>query len=139
MRRNKKGFTVAELLVVIVIISLLAAFVVPKIYTGMAGKKQDIARSKMAIIENAIGMFYIDCERFPTDDEGLEALLSPPADVEEKWSKPYLKKSDLLDPWGNPYAYFEQGEQNIGSYDLTSYGADGQPGGEGNNADIYND
>ena len=75
----------------------------------------------------------------PDDSEGLEALLIPPADVEEKWNGPYLKRSDLLDPWKNPYIYLAEGEYNVGSFDLISFGADGMEGGEGENADIVND
>lgn len=139
MNRRRKGFTIVELLVVILIISMLGAFVVPRMFKGLGKAKQDIARSKMNILENALGRFYIDCGRYPTGSEGLEALLAPPTDVQEKWGGPYLKQSDLLDPWENPYEYMQQGEHNVGSFDLVSYGADGRRGGEGENADIYND
>jgi general secretion pathway protein G len=139
MRRNEKGFTFIEIMVVIILIGLLATLVAPKIFKGMGKAKHDIARSKMAIIESAISQFHMDCGRIPYDTEGLEALVVAPEDVAEKWNGPYLKKSEMLDPWGNPYIYVEQGEQNVGSFDIVSLGADGQPGGEGENADIYND
>lgn len=105
------------------------------------GTKRDIARAKMAIIEAAIERFAIDCGRYPDESEGLEALLVPPADLEEegKWRGPYLKASQLLDPWKNPVVYNAEGEINPGSYDLVSLGADGQEGGEGDNEDVYND
>ena len=70
---------------------------------------------------------------------GLEELLTPPADLEEKWNGPYLKQSELYDPWENPYIYVEEGERNMGSFDLISYGADGVDGGEGDDEDVYND
>ena len=139
MNRKCKGFTLVELLVVIAIISLLAVFVAPRMFKGLGKAKSDIAKSKMAIVENALGRFYFDCGRMPSQDEGLDALLTAPADLEEKWAGPYLKRSELLDPWDNPYLYVEEGTINAGSYDLISYGADGQDGGEGDNEDIYND
>ena len=139
MRRNEKGFTFIEIMVVIILIGLLATLVAPKIFKGMGKAKQNIARSKMAIIESAISQFHMDCGRIPYDTEGLEALLVAPEDVADKWNGPYVKKSELLDPWGNPYIYVEHGEHNVGSFDLVSLGADGQPGGDGDNADIYND
>jgi len=142
MKKNKqkeKAFTIVELLVVVLIISMLAAFVVPRMLKKGRGARKDIAKAKMAIIESALGMFSSDCGRYPDDSEGLEALLVAPKDFEGKWNGPYLKKSDLLDPWGNPYIYVEEGEINPGSFDLISYGADGQAGGDGDNEDIYND
>ena len=138
-RRNRDGFTIIEILVVVLIISLLAVFVVPKVFSGLGKAKRDIARSKMAILESGLGKFYLDCGRFPDDSEGLEALVEAPSDLEEKWSGPYLKKSEILDPWGNAYEYWEEGEVNVGSYDLVSYGADGASGGEAESEDIYNE
>ncbi|MCJ7777703.1 MAG: type II secretion system major pseudopilin GspG [Sedimentisphaerales bacterium] len=138
-KRKTQAFTLVELLVVILIISMLAAFVAPRMFKGLGRAKVDIARAKMAIIEGALGQFYIDCGRYPDDSEGLEVLLVPAADIEEKWNGPYLKRSDLLDPWNNPYIYLAEGEYNVGSFDLISLGADGMEGGEGENADIVND
>ncbi len=139
MRRQRKGFTIIELLAVAMIIALLAVFVVPRAFRGLGKAKQDIAKGKMAIIEQALGRFQYDCGRLPTDSEGLEALISPPQDVEDQWQGPYLKRSELLDPWDNPYEYIEQGTINVGSYDLISFGADGIEGGDSENADILND
>jgi general secretion pathway protein G len=138
-KRNKKGFTIVELLVVVLIIGLLAAFVVPRVFKGLGKTKRDIARSKMAKIEASIEQFRLDCGRLPDESEGLEALIEPPADLEEQWSGPYVKKSMLLDPWKNPYVFMPEGIVNINSYDLISYGADGAEGGEGDNEDIYNE
>ena len=138
-KRKEKAFTLVELLVVILIISLIATIIAPRIFKGLGKAKADIAKAKMATIENQLGIFNIDCGRYPDDSEGLEALVVAPADVEENWKGPYLKRSELLDPWGNPYEYQAEGERNPGSFDLISYGADGQDSGEGDNADIYND
>ena len=139
MRRKEKGFTIVELLVVITIISLLAVFIAPKMLEVLGKAKMDIAKAQMANIETAIGRFSIDCGRFPDDSEGLDVLITPPAELEEKWRGPYLKRSKLLDPWENSYIYVAEGEINPGSFDLVCYGADGQEGGEGDDEDIYND
>lgn len=139
MKRKRRGFTLVELLVVILIISMLAAFVAPRMFKGLGKAKRDIARAKMAIIEGALGQFYVDCGRYPDDSEGLEVLLVAPADLEEKWNGAYLKQSELLDPWDNPYIYVAEGEVNPGSFDLISLGADGMEGGEDDNEDIVND
>jgi general secretion pathway protein G len=138
--RNRKGFTLVELLVVVLIISMLAAFVAPKMFSGIGETKGKLTRAKMAIIENAMARFYIDCGRYPDDSEGLEVLIVPPADMEEgKWNGPYLKASDLVDLWDNPYIYVAEGELNVGSFDLISLGQDGVEGGEGDNSDIVNE
>ena len=139
MKNASKGFTVIELLVVILLISMLVVFVVPKMLKQVPEAKRKIAKAKMANIEVAIGKFYLDCGRYPDDTEGLEVLIEAPADLEEKWKGTYLKRSELFDPWDNPYEYRAEGEINLGSFDLISYGADGQYGGEGDDADIYND
>jgi general secretion pathway protein G len=139
MKRNKKGFTLIELLAVVMIIALLAAFVVPRAFKGLGKAKSQIAKGKIAILEGALARFEYSCGRLPADTEGLGALLIAPADVQERWEGPYIKNSDLNDPWNNPFLYMQQGQINVGGYDVFSYGADGQPGGEGDNADIYND
>jgi general secretion pathway protein G len=138
--RKRKAFTLVELLVVVIIITMLAAFVAPRMFSGIGKTRADLSRAKMAIIENAINRFYIDCNRYPDDSEGLEVLILPPSDMEEgNWRGPYLKRSDLLDMWENPYIYVAEGEYNPGSFDLISLGADAMEGGEGDNMDIYND
>jgi general secretion pathway protein G len=139
-RRRREGFTLVELLVVVLIISMLAALLAPRMFKGLGKAKADIARAKMTIIEDSLARFQYDCGHLPDDSEGgLEALLLAPAGLEEKWNGPYLKKSQLLDPWGNPYLYIPEGQFNPGSFDVISYGADGQEGGEGENADIVNE
>jgi general secretion pathway protein G len=138
--RKRKAFTLVELLVVVLIITMLAAFVTPKFFSGIGKTKAQLTKAKMAIIENALARFYIDCGRYPDDSESLEVLVIAPADIEEgKWNGPYLKRSDLLDLWDNPYIYVAEGEYNPGSFDLISLGADLMDGGEGDNEDIVND
>jgi general secretion pathway protein G len=137
---SRKGFTLIELLVVILIISMLAGFVAPNVLKRLGKAKADLARPRMVMIENALKSFEFDCGRLPDEAEGgLEALLVAPPELEGKWNGPYLKRSQLLDPWGNPYIYVREGQFNPGSFDLISYGADGREGGEGENADIAND
>ena len=138
-RRRNKGFTIVELLVVAIILAMLAGFIVPGVFQKLSKAKTDIARSKIAVIESSLQQFAIDCGRMPTDDEGLEALLTPPPELEEKWAGKYLKDSLIIDPWDNPYQYYSDGRVNVGSYDIVSLGADGKEGGEGENADIVND
>jgi general secretion pathway protein G len=139
-KNKRKAFTLVELLVVVLIITMLAAFVAPRMFTGIGKTKADLSKAKMAIIENALSRFYIDCGRYPDDSEGLEVLVLPPSDMEEgKWRGPYLKRSDLVDLWNNPYIYVAEGEYNPGSFDLISLGADGTEGGEGDNMDIVNE
>ena len=138
-KRQRKGFTLLEVLAVAAIIALLAVFVVPRAFKGLGKAEAGMARGKMGIIESGISRFQYDCGRLPSDDVGLGELLTAPADMEEKWGGPYCKRSDLEDPWGNPFEYMSEGVINIGSYDLICFGADGTDGGEGDNADIYND
>ncbi|MHC4083989.1 MAG: type II secretion system major pseudopilin GspG [Planctomycetota bacterium] len=138
-RRKEKAFTLVELLVVIVLLALIASVYVPRMFRGMGAQRAKMARTKMANIESAILRFQLDCGRFPDDSLGLEELRTPPADLEEKWKGPYLKQSELFDPWENPYIYVEEGEINPGSFDLISYGKDKTEGGEGDDADIYNE
>ncbi|MBN2180950.1 MAG: type II secretion system major pseudopilin GspG [Sedimentisphaerales bacterium] len=136
-RKNRKAFTLVELLVVIMILALLAGVVAPKFIGQIFKAKRDIARPKMRNIESAIDMYILNTGgQFPSS---LEDLLTCPPGLEEVWAGPYLKPKALLDPWDNPYVYVPNGTVNPGSYDLISYGADGAQGGEGDNADIYND
>jgi general secretion pathway protein G len=138
--RRRNGFTLVELLVVVLIISMLAALLAPRMFKGLGKAKAEIARAKMTIVEDSLARFQYDCGHLPDESEGgLDALLLAPAGLEEKWNGPYLKKSQLLDPWGKPYMYVPEGLVNVGSFDVISYGADGQEGGEGEDADIIND
>ncbi|MHC4949626.1 MAG: type II secretion system major pseudopilin GspG [Planctomycetota bacterium] len=138
-KKQQKGFTLLEILAVAAIVALMAVFVVPNVFKKLGKAKANIARASMGILERGIEDFRYDCGRLPTQDEGLNALLEAPADLEEKWSGPYCKRSQLEDPWGNPFEYVAEGMINLGNYDLICFGADGVEGGEGDNVDIYND
>jgi len=139
MRRNRgtrSGFTLIELLLVLVILAVLAAVVVPK-FTGQSERARETrAGTDITTIEGALDRFEQDAGRYPTNDEGLDALVNRPGNVKD-WNGPYIKMIPK-DPWGNPYQYVFPGENNTADYDLSSLGADGQPGGTGNNADITN-
>ena len=129
------GFTLLELLVVVVIIGVLAGFVAPR-YFGQVGKSEvNVAKAQLDALEKALDQYRLDTGRYPSADLGLKALLERPAN-EPKWNGPYLRKGIPLDPWGKPYLYRIPGEKS--DFDLLSYGKDGQPGGSGENADISN-
>ena len=132
------GFTIVEVLVVILLIGLLAVFIVPPYINRAEQARRDLVRPQMAILENALAMFYRDCGRYPEQAEKVDVLVTSPQGLVGKWKGPYCKESQLLDPWGNPFVYQRPGTKNR-TYDLISYGKDGQQAGEGENADIYND
>ncbi len=134
-----RGFTIIEILVVIILISILAALIVPRYLERAEQAKRLATKASIARIEQHLGAFYTDCSRYPTPSEGLSALRSAPPGLGDKWKGPYGGESDLIDPWGNQYVYQKPGKKNPNRYDIISYGADGQPGGEGDNADITND
>jgi general secretion pathway protein G len=130
-----RGFTLLELLVVMVIIGLLAGYVAPR-YFGQIGKSEvKVARAQLDSLEKALDQYRLDTGRYPSTEIGLAALVTKPAS-ETKWSGPYLKKAVPLDPWGRAYQYKSPGDH--GDFDLISYGKDGQPGGAGEAEDIKN-
>jgi len=130
-----RGFTLLELLVVVVIIGLLAGIVAPR-YFGQVGKSEvNVARAQLDALEKALDQYRLDVGHYPSTELGLKALVERPAS-EPKWSGPYLRKDVPPDPWGRPYVYKVPGEK--GEFDLLSYGKDGQPGGTGENADLTN-
>ncbi len=132
--RSDKGFSLIELIVVLVILGLLAAVVGPRIFDKLAQSKQQIAKIQIKELEGALSLFSFDVGRFPTTSEGLEALIRNPGNL-EAWKGPYLSKNELpLDPWRKPYVYRSPGQH--GDFDLFSYGPDGVEGGEGENADV---
>jgi general secretion pathway protein G len=134
-RKPAAGFTLLELLVVVVIIGLLAGFVAPR-YFGQVGKSEvNVAKAQIDALEKALDQYRLDTGAYPNAELGLKALVERPPS-ETKWSGPYLRKSVPLDPWGKPYLYKIPGEK--GDFDLLSYGKDGQPGGSGEAADISN-
>jgi general secretion pathway protein G len=128
-----RGFTLMELLLVLVIIGLLAALVGPTIYQRIRPAKQSAARAQIENFSSALDSFYVDVERYPNAQEGIAALRQQPEGA-TNWNGPYLKKEIPKDPWGNPYVYRTPGRN--GGYEITSYGADGREGGEGENADV---
>lgn len=134
-RRLSKGFTLLELLVVMVIIGLLAAYVGPKYFSQIGKSEQSVAKAQVEAFSRALSTFRLDVGRFPTSEEGLSALVVKPASATSKWNGPYLSKSVPVDPWERPYVYRAPGA-NGSDFDLLSYGKDGQPGGEGDAADI---
>jgi general secretion pathway protein G len=134
-RTAARGFTLLELLVVVVILGMLTAIVAPR-YFGQVGKSEvNAAKAQIDALEKALDQYRLDTGRYPTTELGLKALIERPAS-EPKWNGPYLRKAVPLDPWGKPYVYRMPGER--GEFDLVSYGKDGQPGGTGENADITN-
>jgi general secretion pathway protein G len=132
--RIKNGFTLVELLVVIVIISLLAQIVAPQLFKQIDKSKWELTPVKMKEVETAINTYFLNCEEYP---KSLDDLLINPGIA--NWSGPYLKVEQLKDPWGFEFGYNPAGTINPGSYDLVSYGKDGALGGDGYNAEQYND
>lgn len=128
------GFTLLELLVVIVIIGLLAAYVGPKYFAQLGKSEVTVAKAQMEAFDKSLDTFRLDVGRYPSTEEGMAALMAAPPTAALKWNGPYLKKSLPADPWGNPYQYRSPGAK--GDYELLSLGKDGQPGGTGDNADI---
>ena len=117
---------------------MLAIFIILPYILTSPHDKRDLAKPKMAIIETNLERFFIDCSRFPTEAEGLEALLNSPPDLVNVWKGPYLKRDNLFDPWGNQYIYKTDSDPNKPDYIIISYGADGVHGGKGYNTDVYN-
>jgi general secretion pathway protein G len=134
MKRKQKGFTLIEVLIVMVILGLLAALVGPRMFGKVGKSKQNAAQAQISLIGTALDTYRLDIGNYPSTDQGLEALRVKPHDITTNWDGPYLPKDVPLDPWGNPYQYRSPGEN--GDYDLYSFGADGALGGEGENEDI---
>ncbi len=128
-----RGFTLMELLLVLVIVGLLAAVVGPTLYQRIKPAKQTAAREQIENFGTALDNFVVDMGRFPTTQEGLKALRTKPEGT-DKWNGPYLKKEIPNDPWGNPYVYRAPGRS--GGYEIVALGADGREGGDEDNADI---
>ena len=130
---HKRGFTLLELLVVMVIIGLLAAYVGPRYFAQLGKSEQGAARSQIEAFAKALDSYRLDTRDYPSTELGLSALVHKPG-IDVKWQGPYLQKAIPLDPWGRPYLYRYPGAS--GDFELMSYGKDGQPGGEADNADI---
>ena len=131
---KSSGFTLIELLVVLVILGMLAGLVGPRIMKQLGTAKSNTAKLQIEDLGAALDIFYLDNGRYPTTQEGMNALVQKPSGF-DNWNGPYLKKKNVpKDPWSNEYQYASPGEN--GEYDLYSYGADKQPGGDGKNKDI---
>lgn len=130
-----RGFTLLELLVVMVIIGLLAGYVGPRFFAQIGKSEVKTARAQIDAFEKALDQYRLDVGRYPSTEQGLQALMSAPNGV-NRWAGPYLRKAVPADPWGAAYQYRQPGEH--GEYDLFSYGTDGQPGGDGDAADVSN-
>ena len=132
-KRRENGFTLIEILVVIIIIGLLAALVGPRLFGKVSTAKLSAAKAQIELFGTALDTFRLDVGKYPTTEEGLKALREKPSGV-EGWNGPYLPKEIPLDPWKKPYIYKSPGEH--GDYDLISHGLDGTEGGEGENQDV---
>jgi general secretion pathway protein G len=131
------GFTLLEIMVVVIIIGVLAATIIPQFMGTTHDAKVSAAKADVAQLENALERFNLHMDRYPTMDEGLKVLVEAPAGEDKKWRGPYIKVL-RPDPWGNPYQYRVPGMHHPTTFDVWSRGADGQDGGEGPNADVGN-
>lgn len=133
-RKHERGFTLVELLVVLVILGLIAAFAAPQVIKYLGSAKTDSAAIQIERLSGILDLYRLEVGRYPSTDEGLQALVERPFDAED-WNGPYLKKADaLIDPWGRAYQYRQPGEH--GDFDLYSLGADGSDGGDGEDQDV---
>ena len=134
-QRRPHGFTLLELLVVLVIIGLLAGYVAPRYFSQVGRSEVKVTQAQINAFEKALDTYRLDVGRYPSTEQGLAVLVNRPQ-TEPKWNGPYLQKAVPLDPWGKAYAYKQPGERS--DFDIVSYGKDGTPGGTGENADISN-
>jgi general secretion pathway protein G len=133
LAKRENAFTLLELLVVIVIIGLLSAYVGPRYFAQLGKSERSTAKAQIESFGRALDAYRLDVGHYPSTEQGLDALNKKPSE-ETKWNGPYLQKEVPLDPWGNPYIYRSPVAQ--GEFELTSYGKDGQPGGEDSDADV---
>jgi len=134
--RDQDGFTLIELLVVLAILGMIVAFVTPQVLKYLGRAKTDSAHIQIENLSGALDLFRLDVGRYPTQAEGIQALIEHPVGI-NSWNGPYLKQKAVpLDPWSRPYLYKQPGDH--GEYDLFTLGADGVPGGNGENQDVTN-
>lgn len=133
---SRAGFTLLELLVVVAIIGLLAAFVGPRLFGNVSKSEVTTAKAQIEAFSRALESYRLDMGEFPETSQGLQVLVTRP-DESPKWNGPYLQKEVPLDPWGHAYVYKHPGSQNR-DYDIVSYGQDGKQGGSGDDADLRN-
>jgi general secretion pathway protein G len=136
-RNGRRGFTLVEIMVVLVVIGIIAAAIIPQFIGTTQDAKISTAKANVSELESAVERFYVHLDRYPSSEEGLKVLVEAPSGEEQKWRGPYIK---ILrnDPWGNPYQYRSPGTHHASTFDVWSRGADGADGGEGQNADIGN-
>lgn len=136
-RDRRTAFTLIEVLVVIAVIAILAAIVAPNLFRNVGDARSAAAKTQIALFGTALDAYRLDNGGYPTTAQGLQALRERPTiDPPANWRAPYLQKAVPQDPWGRPYRYTSPGQHNPEGYDLVSYGADGRPGGDGENADV---
>ncbi|MDH4567134.1 type II secretion system protein GspG [Pseudomonas sp. BN414] len=133
LRRPEQGFTLLELLVVLVVLGLLAGIVAPKYFNQLGKSETKVARAQIEGLVKALDIYRLEVGHYPSTEQGLTALVSAPSD-EPRWGGPYLQKEVPQDPWGRAYVYRAPGEN--GDFDLLTMGKDGQPGGDGENAEV---
>ena len=135
---ERRGFTLIELLVVIVVITILAGLVGPMVFRNVGDAKVTAAKAQLELFGLALDQYRLDNDYYPSTTQGLEALRNAPTGgpSARNWRGPYLKKSIPMDPWGHPYIYKSPGDKNPNGYDLLTYGRDGKPGGDGEDADL---
>jgi len=137
-RRRRRGFTLIELIVVIIVLGLLAGLVAPQIFGRVSEAKSATARTQIELLSAALDSYRLDNGSYPTTEQGLAALRDKPTSgtAPASWRGPYLRKDIPLDPWGRAYVYTFPGVRNKNGFDLLSFGRDGKPGGDGEDADI---
>ncbi len=130
------GFTILELVMVLVLIGVILAMVGPRVFQNLGRANSEVAKSQMATVGGQLELFKLDVGRFPTTQEGLAALVTAPSGA-SNWNGPYIKDpKSLKDPWGRDFVYKSPGDK--GAYDLLTLGADGKEGGDGENRDVRN-
>jgi general secretion pathway protein G len=136
--RRSAGFTLIEILVVILVISVLASLVGPLVFRNVGDAKTEAARAQIELLGMALDAYRLDNGQYPTTEQGLAALWTQPtaSPVPTRWRGPYTRKSIPPDPWDRPYTYHSPGIEMATSYDLVSLGRDGLPGGDGEDADV---
>ena len=138
---NRDGFTLIEIMVVVLIVGLLMTVLATNVFRRLGGAQADIARLQVSKLSQQLELYKLDNGTYPTSEQGLDALVHEPTTEPRPRRYPeggYVASKDLLDPWQMPFKYERPGKNNARSFDLYSFGADGQPGGEGENAEIGN-
>jgi len=136
-RRRSAGFTLIEIMVVVIVLAVLAATIIPQFIGTTSDAKISASKAHIAELESALERFYVQMDRYPTASEGLQVLVDAPAGDAQKWRGPYVKQL-RPDPWGHPYQYKKPGTHHPAGFDLWSRGSDDAEGGEGPAADIGN-